>query len=290
MNSKVVVVLAVCFCFISLVSASTTLNIQTLPGHEIFITEIDAFANGNIAVKSPIHTFSGKSGLIELEYTPKKTSFKLGLLLKNGTRKIISYKILEDIFHDEELTEITFLPNGITLEDILASIPEEESIVEEETELIVEGELTEVIEDEVLEDEEESEEIEEEIGFDETEPGIFKSAIMQGSAVLHDNKPIVNVVSYCLIAVILAVPIFLFVKRRKGEMVDKISKLGDLLPKGDDKESSNDDEDDLKKAEEDLKKARARIEDLKGDKVKKARQKLLEDEKELMRLRNLGKD
>ena len=57
--------------------------------------------------------------------------------------------------------------------------------------------------------------------------------------------------------------------------------------------SSDGDEDEesaFKKAEEDLKKARERIDELKGKKLSAAREKLIEDEKELMRLRKLGKD
>ncbi len=289
MRNKYFIVLAICLCFVSLISASTMLEIQTLPDHEIFITEIDAYASGDIAVTQPLHTFTGKYGKIELEYFPQKSTFKLGLLLKNDGLSVIRYKILEDNFHEDETIVIDFLPNGIDIEDVLASIEPDEEILEDVnvTETNVSNtnssELNEtVIVDELVE--EESVESE----SNESSPGIFKSAIMQGSAVLQENKPIVNMISYGLIAIILAVPIFLFVKKRKGKMVEHISKLGDLFPGKDDKDSDNEEEFD--KAESDLKKAREKIDDLKGKKISAARQKLMEDEKELMRLRSLGKD
>jgi hypothetical protein len=276
MNSKVVMILAVCFSFISLISASTILEIQTLPNHEIYITEIDAYASGNVAATQPLHTFTGKYGKVRLDYTPQKSSFKLGLLLKNGTRRVINYNVFEDIFHADETIPIEFLPNGISVEDVLASI-EEEEVVEEE---VNETEINDtVILDSLVE--EEVEELDEEIKTNESSPGIFKGFLMNGHAVYKENKFVINLISYFLGAVVLVAPIYMLFKKGKF-------KRGSLIP---DKllKKEDDEEEAFEKAESDLKNARERIDNLKGKKISAARQKLIEDEKELMRLRNLGK-
>ena len=62
MKLKIGAILLFCFSFVSLVSASVILEIQTLPSHEIYITEIDAYSSGNLAVKQPLRTFTGKYG------------------------------------------------------------------------------------------------------------------------------------------------------------------------------------------------------------------------------------
>lgn len=280
MKLKVVMMLVVCFCFISLVSASTILEIQTLPDHEIFITEIDAYESGDVVVKSPLHTFTGKYGKIKLDYTPEKTSFKLGLLLKNESKTIIKYKVLEDIFHADEIIQLDFLPNGVSAEDVLASM--EDEVVLEVAENLTETNSSEGNESEVeLIDEVVEPIVEDEIETNESSDGIFKGVLMNGHAVYQENKLIVNLISYFLGAVVLIAPVYMLLKKRKKK---KGSMIPDLMGGGDDEEKE------FEKAESDLKKARERIDDLKGKKISVARQKLIDDEKELMRLRKLGKD
>ena len=281
MRLKSVIMFAICFCFLSLVSASAVLEIQTLPNHELFITEIDAYSgSSNTPVIQPFSTFTGDEGKLVLDYTPKKSIFKLGFLLKSDSgSKTIGYTVFDELMHDGKKISITFLSNDVVVEES-ELIEEIEEVVEEEVveEVVVETNVSEeivpVIEDEIIAEVEDS----------ENSSGIFKSALMQGSAILQENKPIVNIVSYFIVGLIVAFPLFLFVKKRKGKMANA---LGDLLPK---QGRSNSDEDDFDKAESDLKKARERIEDLKGKKITEARQKLMEDERELMRLRKLGKD
>ncbi len=288
MKLKVVMILAVCFCFMSLVSAATILEIQTLPDHEIFITEIDAYASGDHAVTSPLRTFTGKYGKLELEYFPQKSTFKLGLLLKDDAKTAIKYKILEDNFHEEETISLTFLPNGIELEDVLVSIEKELLETIENTNLtetnvsesnISENNETEEIVEPIIEDEVEEviAEVDDEIKSNESSEGIFKGILMSGHSVYENNKLIVNLISYIFGAVILIGPLYMLFKRRKG-------KKGSLIPGGDTEEEA------FEKAETDLKKARDKIDELKGKKIDLARKKLIEDEKELLRLRKLGKD
>ncbi|MEN7982104.1 MAG: hypothetical protein ABFQ65_01510 [Nanoarchaeota archaeon] len=291
MVPKIFVGFAICFLFISLISAKTVFEIQTLPDHEIFITEIDAYSSDDFPLER-FQTFTGEKGNLELEYTPQKSTFKLGLLLKNEGKIIIKYKIFDENFHDGEKIKLNFIPNGISVEDVALLIEEESQEEVEEivnvSEVVVnesESNQTEILlEEEIL-----GSNISAEKNSTGNSTGIFKGILISGNAIYQENKSIVNMMSYGLIAIIIAVPIFLFVKRRKGKMVEHINKIGDLFPKKDDNDDS-DDEGEFDKAEADLKKARERIDSLKGDKIQKARQKLIEDEKELMRLRKLGKD
>lgn len=274
MNSKVVIMLAFCFSLISLISASVTLEIQTLPDHEIFITEIDAFSSSEDAIKSPLHTFTGKNGKIVLEYFPEKTSFKLGLLLKKDNKRIISYKILEDIFHDEEIIELEFFPKGITLEDVLSSI--EEEVVEDLNLTKTNVSMSNISESNVSQEIGiGNESVIENKTIEEENNGESSGILMSGYAVYQNNKLILNIISYLLGAVILVAPVYMLLKKRRKNKKDSI------IPEGDD-------EKEFEKAEEDLKKAKERIDSLKGKKISVARQKLIDDERELMRLRKLG--
>lgn len=291
MRLKTGVILVFCFSFISFISfisASVILEIQTLPGHEIYITEIDAYSSGNIAVSQPLHTFTGSRGKIELGYTPEKSTFKLGLLLKNGTRKVIGYRVLEENFHDGETVKIEFLPDGINMEDVLLLIGEEEEVLEDveinesetnisasnESEIV---ELNETLEVgdlvEVETDEEENEEFEE-IETNKSSEGVIKGVLMNGYAIYENNKFVVNIFSYFIGAVVLVAPVYMLLKKRRKKKKDS------MIP-------DEGDEDELIKAEEELKKAQDKIDELSGKKIEDAKKKLIEDEKELMRLRNL---
>jgi hypothetical protein len=279
MKSKVVIVLAVCFLFMSLVSATTKLEIQTLPGYEIYISELDAYASSVQSVKQPLRTFSGESGKINIDYTPTKSPFDLGLLLKNDSKKIIPFTLFRDKFKDNTNISLIFLPSGVSVEDVLGSIEEEiEDTESNETETNETVTNETVILDSLIEDEEEIEDIE----TNESSEGILKGVLINGHAVYQENKLVVNLISYFLGAVVLIAPIYMLFKKgkfKRGSLIpDK------LLKKDDDEEGEFD------KAEADLKKARERIDDLKGDKIKKAKEKLIDDERELMRLRKLGKD
>jgi len=282
MRTKFIFILGIFLFLISFTSAITKLEFQTLPDHEIFITEIDAYSTENTAVASPIHTFTGKTGKFSLDYTPKKSTFKLGLLLKDEAgMRIIPYTILEDNFQDNEISTINFIPVGMDLEDVLALVEDEPVVVD--TNISESEEIG--IENETLIEELETpiEDIEKgvrESAENESEESIIAGVLMQGHAIYQENKSVVNVVSYVLGAIILIVPIYMIIKKRKN-------KKGFLIPSRD---GGDDEEEDFERAEEDLKKARDKINSLKNKKISVARQKLLDDEKELMRLRNLGKD
>lgn len=275
MRSKYIIGVFAFILFLSTVSAVAKLEIQSLPDHEIFITEIDAFASDNHAVAQPIRTFTGKTGFIPLDYTPQKSTFKLGLLLKdNNGMKIISYTILEDNFHDNEVSKIEFIPAGMDIEDVLALIEDEEpqTIVEENVSEIVSNE-SEVADTEELT----GEVVEEDTSEERNSTGVIGGILIHGHAIYQENKTVMNVVSYGLGLALLIVPLFLFFRKR---ISGKFPSIG----------GSGNSGDDFEKAEEDLKNARDRIDALKGKKLNAARQKLVEDERELMRLRNLGRD
>lgn len=273
MRSKYIVGVFAFVLLLSTVSAVAKLEIQSLPDHEIFITEIDAYASDNLAVAQPIRTFTGKTGFIPLDYTPQKSTFKLGLLLKDDNgMKIIPYTILDDNFHDNEISKIEFIPAGMNIEDVLALVEEEEP------QTVVEANVSEVVSNESEVAEELTDEVVEEDTSEEgNSTGVIGGILIQGHAIYQENKTVMNVISYGLGIALLVVPLFLFFRKRISGKLPLIGGSGNC-------------EDDFEKAEEDLKSARDRLDSLKGKKLSAARQKLLEDEKELMRLRNLGKD
>lgn len=292
MRGKIILIFISFLLLASLVSASTTLEIKTLPDHEIFITEIDAFQSENVAVSSPIHTFTGKKGIIEIEYTPEKQTYKLGLILKKDNKRVISYQVLEEIFHDNEMASIEFLPSGMTWEEVSGSIEEEQEEVQEtisnkteETETNTTNETS----TETTELETETNESQEDVENNETnKTGVFTGILINGYTTIQENKSLISVASYFIGAVILIVPIYLIFKRRKNKK-GLINIVSDKIKKSDD-EDDDKDEDVIKKAEEDLKKAKERMKELKGKKIEAAKRKIIEDEKELLRLKNLDKD
>lgn len=282
MRSKLFTGIFVLVFLLTSVSALVKLEIQTLADHEIFITEIDAYSgSSNTPVASPFSTFTGDEGKLILDYTPHKSIFKLGFLLKDDAgMKSIGYTVFDDgdeLLHDGKLVKVILLKDEKSIEEL--EITEEPEVV-----VAVESNLTEELENETLVEEiltedsieNSSLEVEESKG---NSTGIMKGILIHGNAILQENKSIVNVIAYIFGGIILVVPLLFFFKKR-------LSKKGSLsLMK-----SVSSDEDDFEKAEADLKKARERIDELKGKKLEDAKKKLLEDERELMRLRNLGRD
>lgn len=289
MNPKVVIMLAFCFSLISLISASATLEIQTLPNHEIFITEIDAYSgSSNTPIAQPFSTFTGDKGKFVLDYTPQKPIFKLGLLLKdnNGLKSIGYYVFDDELLHDGKFINITFLKDEKNIEETEIVSPELEVIGEVVEDLnltktnVSESNFSESnVSEEIIGSKEIlnstiEEETKEEIEAEDNEKS--QGILMSGYVVYKENKFIVNIISYILGAVVLVAPVYMLLKKRRK------NKKNSMIPEGDD-------EKDFEKAEEDLEKARERIDALKGKKITAARQKLIEDERELMRLRKLGK-
>jgi hypothetical protein len=268
MRSKIFFGFAVCIILASIVSASTSLNIHTLPNHEVYITEVDAYSKDNVPAIQPFSTFTGDEGEFTLDYTPEKSIFKLGLLLKkeSGTR-VISYTVLDDLMHDDKKEIINFFPDNISVEETEIDAPTE---VQQETSYVVDENQTAV----------ENETLVENVTLEDTPAenttGFFKGVLIQGHAVYEENKSVVNIISYALGIFILIVPLFFFFKKR---IIKKVSAPMNYEY----------DENDFEKAEQDLKKARDKIDELRGKKLEEAKKKLLEDERELMRLRNLGR-
>ena len=269
------------------VSAIAKLEIETIPNQQMFITEVDAYSgSSNTPVASPFSTFTGDEGKLVLDYTPEKSIFKLGLLLKDESgMRTLGYYVFDgedELMHDGKLIKITFLRDEKSVEE--SEITKEEIAQKE----IVE--VAEINETEILENESVTEEVKEiiddaqEISEENNEAGFMKGILIHGNAILQENKSIVNVIAYVFGGIILVVPLLFFFKRR-------LAKKGSLLKMKNSSDENDEDnnEDEFAKAEEDLKKARDRLDALKGKKLEDAKKKLLEDERELMRLRNLGR-
>jgi hypothetical protein len=264
MKLKVVMIFVVCVCLASFISASTKLEIQTLPDHEIFITEIDAYSSDDLVIER-FQTFTGKKGKIELDYTPQKSTFKLGLLLKKDDKIVIRYTIFKDNYHADETVSLEFIPEGMDMEDVLA-------LVEEKPEEVEVANVSQTNESETIE----NETLVTGVLVEDNSTGIIDGIFIHGNSIYQENKSVVNVVSYAVGIFILVVPLFFFFRKRLSGK--------SILP------TKDPCEDDFEKAERDLVKAKSRMDELKGKRLSATRQKLVDDERELMRLRSLGKD
>jgi hypothetical protein len=268
MKLKVVMIFTVCVCLVSFISASTKLEIQTLPNHELFITEIDAYSgSSNTPVAPPFNTFTGNEGKLVLDYTPHKSIFKLGFLLKDDAGiKSIGYTIFDEedeLLHDGKLIKITLLRDEKSIEEL--------EITEESQEVEV-ANISQTNESELIE----NETLVTGVLVEDNSTGIIDGIFIHGNSIYQENKSVVNVISYAVGIFILIVPLFFFFRKRlSGKSVLT---------------SKDPCEDDFEKAERDLVKAKARMDELKGKRLNATRQKLVDDERELMRLRSLGKD
>ncbi len=153
MMKKAFVVLWV-FLMVSVVSASVTINVNTLPEHKlnIFFREPDSQSN--------FESFYPETGDGDVTIASDTTKSKIDLkvILKKGNSVIINH-VFEDLLTSEPIN-INFIPGDVRLikEEVVEELVDE---VEEETEEIVEELADEVPGGNVVEENTETQEVEE---------------------------------------------------------------------------------------------------------------------------------
>ncbi|MCW8966658.1 MAG: hypothetical protein OQK82_08250 [Candidatus Pacearchaeota archaeon] len=265
MGVKLISILAITICLMPFFSATTVLEIQTFPGYEIYISAINPVVTAsNDFIKEPIKTFTGEYGQIKIEYDIDDSTFDLGLLLKDGAKTVIPFTRFGKYVKDTTIN-ITFLPEGTTIENL--NLPAKE--------IPVETEIVENISNEINQTEMANESLRQEpqinITEDTNQTGIIKGVLLNGYAIYENNHMIFDIMTYLIGASVLGVPIYMLAKKRKKKKGEK--------------EGIIEGEDELSKAEAKLKEAKEKVESLKGNKIDEVKKRLIEDEKELMRLR-----
>ncbi len=248
----------VCF-FIQLVSSAydTEITVKTVPYHELQLAMFDdSFGYQNLA------SFRGTSdeyGDFYYLYPSNETKFKISVFVKNGSKTIVQ-KQFNEYFIAEEPVYLEVVPSGF-----------------------------EIIETPGVN---ETEEVEEEIIT--TDQNVNEAAMITGSAIDIEGVKLFSgkTISWGLtILVMLGGFIFVMKLRQKRLFKQKninITKLSDM--KKEKKEKITDFKDIIEDAEKKIKEAQEEIRKLKNDdKIKAAKQKLIDDQKELMRLRS-GKE
>jgi hypothetical protein len=253
MRWKIFALMMCGFFLIGNVFALTTIiEVKTLPHHTVFLTPISPSTGEGLGIQ-PLQGFSGQYGDIKFELDCDESFFDLQILVKDGQLSILNKKILEN-FVAGSLIQVEALPEGVEP-------------------LVKPGEVTEVkeITSEVLNETNESIEFVEEEGI--------KEVLLNGYSLIEENKPMVNSIYYSVLGFTALLLIFLTV-RKNGNKVEKIEKK-----KGNVEEINEKDEDDLA-----LEEAKAKVKELenkKNDKIAAVKRKLIEDQKELLRLRGI---
>ena len=244
----------------NVIALTTIVEVKTLPHHSVIITPISTNEGFN-ALAQPVEGFSGKYGDIMFELDFDGDYFDLNFVIKDGDNVVLRKKVRED-FVAGNLVNIEVLPEGIE-----PLVKPEETVVEEIEEPIEEEVVEEALEDNSAQ---EAEIVEEEV---------IKKFLLNGYSIIEENKPMVNSIYYSVLGFTALLLIFLTI-RKNGRKMEKIEKK-----KGEIEEINEEDEDDLalEKAKEKVKELEAK----KSEKIAAVKKKLIEDQKELLRLRGV---
>jgi len=241
------------FLFIVQVSAiNTEIKIKTLPYHEVQVAVAKPMSS-TFESWGNFKNYSDQYGDASFIFSSDKYAFDLIVFIKKDNEKIMTPQKFLESFPAGEPIYLEIAPAGFEFIETPGEVIEE---VENET----------IIEENVV------------------EPEVTGSAVFGEGGILS-KKVIIYVIGTIILLGIGAFVIIKIIKKKPKTSKDiKIKKLSELQDekkeKVQDKEGIIEDaEKKIKEAQEDIRKIRSE------DKIKEARQKIIEDEKELMRLR-----
>ncbi len=295
MKLKVFLLVFLFFSFLGTVSAmSTTINVKTLPSHSIFITPVVSGTSFQ-ALSSPVYGFSGAYGEDQIIIETEENSFSLFFVIKEGDTRVYSEQTTK-VFQAGGIYDVIVLPEGI--EPLVKPEIEERNTTNENVTVEVLDEVNES-EESNFTDENVTVEVLEEVNESETEvlesPTIETQNLTEekqkkitgfasGNSEIFNSKTLYYVGGGILLIMIIFFVFETIKHRNKTPKEIKITKLSEL--KEDKENKINGQEEIIKEAEDKIKEARKEIENIKGNnKIARAKKKLIEDEKELMRLR-----
>ena len=262
MVKKIIFSLLVLIFLVQVISAiDTEITIKTLPDHDVNINFLNPSpGEGNINFES-FHENSGESGNISFVFSSNEVKFDITAFVMKSTEKIV-YKRFDDNTAGESLY-LTLFPEGSEIirnfEAVTNQTLEENSTINE-----------------TLEENE-----------TETEIEITGSAIF-GEEGIFSKKATYYVIGAIILLGIGAFVFFKLKEKQKTPKEVKIKKLSELQTEK--KEKLGNKEEIIEDAEKKIKEAQEDIRKIKNeDKIKEAKKKLIEDEKQLMRLRE-GKE
>lgn len=257
MKEKIIFILSLIF-FTSFISAITVIEIKTLPSQDMYITPIDSGSSFS-AIGQPKHYTSDAYGDLKIMFDLERYPFDLAIKIMQGEKTLL-YEKVRGIFKDGEVRNITIAPEGIELLQTPIEEPEvvEENITEESKE----------IENITLEKE-------------TTNLTSKKNVLINGYVILNGTTSSKKIIYSGLTALLIAGTSLFVIKKRRA----KKRKINQNTNDGKKPEIKKGEE--LIKAEKELKQAQRKINSLKNkEKIDEVKKKLINDEKELIKLRN----
>jgi hypothetical protein len=270
MRGKIFLILTLALLFVSMASASTTLTVKTVPFGEI---SLNLRPSGTIDVVERFKETADNYGDATFTYSGTLPSFDLTYFIKKNGEKVINGIIESKTAGGEIYLEL--IPSGFEI------VNAPEPVVE--IELNITNETVEDIAEEVIEETNSTKKIKDKItGF-----SIFKN---------DDGTMNWSFFYYFGGAVVLALIIFFFLKIKKTPRGIKITKLSDL--KKDQTNSLKEAKEEIEEYEKKMKDLEEKIKDIKtnlskpknADKISAIKKKMIDEEKELMKLRKEQKD
>ena len=262
MIKKLVLVLAVCFLLLQVVSATETeIKVKTLPFHEVQVAIMDFSGGGSSTLYRFINN-SNEYGDINFTYSSNELDFHLIVFIKKNNERVI-HKQFKEIYIAGDPIYIELAPAGF--EFIETPVPVNETLNatidnstiesnETETEIIVDANVTE-----------------------------NKFAIA-GFVVFGEEGLLSKKVIYYFFGIIVFLIIVFFALKVLKKKLRNSKNSGDKGDVGVGKGRSK--EETIEDAERKIKEAREEIEEIKNEnKIRDAKKKIIEDEKELIRLR-----
>lgn len=121
MRGKIILILLMTMSVLALTS-SATLNITTMPDHDLWISALDP-ANPSQSVVIPMKFTSNEYGKLITSYEIDE-DFTLTLKLKKGEQSIL-YEKFTEVYYPDSVIEIDFYPEGYTPVEIPVETPNE---------------------------------------------------------------------------------------------------------------------------------------------------------------------
>ncbi len=289
MVKRIIFSLIVCILLVQAISAiDTEIKINTLSNHTLNLQ----FLNQNpppISFES-ITNNSGESGEFSYVFSNSATSFDLSVFLIKENKKIL-YERFEDIISGK-IVVITFIPGVVEIDKDYQEVQISETQNQTEENEIIESNVTNETSELENMSNESSSKITGEVSS-ETESWFFKFFKLIGLATSEESdSSSINGVYYAVGIIVLLFLAYFIIKKTRNKTPKKI-KIRKLSEMQEEKKKTVLDSSTTsgykKIIEEDEKKIREAQEEIaklkKEDRIKAAKQKLIEDEKELMRLR-----
>jgi ribosomal protein S17E len=263
---------------ISLVSSSTitVLDIKTIPFQDIYVTPISTGTDSFSAVGPTIKGNSDQWGDANFSLTSEEATFDLAIKIKKNGEDVLYEKYRED-FQEGTYINLTIEIEGKELiYKPLENQTEESITVTNQTPTEQEG----IIENNTLEENLTNEEF---VVYKTTKNILSKMSGYVTSERVTSSKVYISIITLAVL-----IGAYFFIRKRRLQGTKKeivVRKMSDIK---EEKVITRRYEDELKEAQEALKKAQENVELVKSkkvDKIAELKKRIIESEKELMKLR-----